>query len=152
LKDYLNGVICYYDTFHTRSFQLIITISIGKSSITRLRPGQIVQDTPTGKPMRDMCIIRYEPILPIPNHQMQNVYPPTQNIYLTLKVSGSTTQKGTWFGNSIDPYTLFPSSRKLRIQVLFLRVWDRLLGLGHHRVYGSATISLLFPQCSMRSH
>jgi hypothetical protein len=34
LKDYLNGVICYYDTFHTRSFQLIITISIGRSNST----------------------------------------------------------------------------------------------------------------------
>jgi hypothetical protein len=58
-------------------------------------------------------------------------------MYFTLKVLGlPTIQKGTLFGNSIDPYTLFPSSRKLRIQVLFRRVWGRLLGLGHLRVCG----------------
>ena len=100
--------------------------------------------------MRDVCIIRYGPTLPIAKPSMQNVYPPTQNIYFTLKVSRSTTQKGTLFGNSIDPYTLFRGFRKLRTQVLFLRVWGRLSGLGHLRVCGSATVSLLFAQSSMR--
>jgi hypothetical protein len=102
------------------------------------------KDPTYSNPMRDVCIIRSEPILPILTQLMQNVYPPTQNIYFTLKVSRSTIQKGTLFGNSIDPYTLSPSSRKLRIQVLFLRVMGRLLGLGRLRVYGSATVSLLF--------
>jgi hypothetical protein len=94
--------------------------------------------------MRDVCIIRYGPILPSLSYQCKC----SQNCVHSQR-SRSTTQKGTLFGNSIDPYTLFRGSRRLRTQVLFRRVWGQLLSLGHLRVYSVSYCSLLFSQYSM---